>query len=384
MKRIGFLSLVTLLAASPAMAQTHSGLPVNVDIALAPTAVVAADQTRLVYELRITNFAPVPFDLSAIRVLSGETVLADYRGAGLEALLEPVGAANTSGHVRTLEPGKSIIAFVDLGLAPGATTPGTIRHELTFSRTGADGSTVERVVTGLALNVQGPAMVVGPPLKGRNWVAANGLFSPDHRRSYNAVDGQEHLAQRFAIDWVQLSPDGRFFHDSNSANGNFYGYGAEVIAVADGVVAAIVNDQPDNQGNNPASGRSPTLDSITGNCIVLDLGGGTFALYAHLQPGSIKVSVGQRVTPGQLLARLGNSGNSDAPHLHFQLMNGNSPLGAEGLPFALRAFTQVGVLSDLALLDSGKPWRGNGIPPRDIRQQFPADKAVIDFPDPAE
>jgi hypothetical protein len=78
-----------------------------------------------------------------------------------------------------------------------------------------------------------------------------------------------------------------------------------------------------------------------------------FAVYAHLQPGSLKVKLGDRVRAGQALALLGNSGNSDAPHLHFQLVDANSPLGAEGIPYEFEQFDQPGVAGGPDVLDGG-------------------------------
>ena len=73
--------------------------------------------------------------------------------------------------------------------------------------------------------------------------------------------------------------------------------------------------------------------------VVLDLGGGRFAFYAHLQPGSLRVKAGDRVKAGQVLGLVGNSGNSTEPHLHFHISNGISPLGSEGLPYAITGKT---------------------------------------------
>jgi len=70
--------------------------------------------------------------------------------------------------------------------------------------------------------------------------------------------------------------------------------------------------------------------------------GGRFAFYAHLQPGSLKVRLGQRVRRGQVLGLVGNSGNSTEPHLHFHLSDANSPLGSEGIPYGYAAFELVG------------------------------------------
>jgi murein DD-endopeptidase MepM/ murein hydrolase activator NlpD len=78
-----------------------------------------------------------------------------------------------------------------------------------------------------------------------------------------------------------------------------------------------------------------TSETVAGNHIVLDLGGGRYAFYAHFQPGSLKVKVGDRVTRGQVIGLVGNSGNSTEPHLHFHISDGVSPLGSEGLPYVL-------------------------------------------------
>lgn len=367
-------------SAVPAVAQVHSGFPVHVVIPEPPSPVIADGRTRLVYELHLTNFFSRAFDLIGIDVLAGDVTLASFRGDSLEAMLMPIGAQAAKDTGRTIEGGKTMVAFIDMTVPLHEPVPEHLSHRLLFTAKAGDGSTIERQVTGLDIKIQPDAPLIGAPLRGGSWVAANGLFNPDHRRSFNAVDGREHLAQRFAVDWVKLGPDGRFFRKNASANANFYGYGADVIAVADAVVSALVTDIPDNDGNNPQSGRSVTLDNITGNSLILDLGHGRFALYAHLQPGSFKVSIGDKVKTGQILAKLGNSGNSDAPHLHFQIMDANSALGAEGMPYAIESFTQLGTLSDLGILDEGKPWLAGKSPSRSLRKEFPVDKAIVTFP----
>ena len=270
------LTLAALLMALPAAAQTHSGFPVNVTVPKPPAPVMADGRARLVYELHVTNFYPGAIALSGIDIVAGDATLAAFRGAQLNVLLMPLGPEATANTVQVIEGGRTSVVFVDLTLEPGAALPQRIRHRLLFSVKVDKTTTIERIVEGITLDLQPPPLRIAPPLRGGRWVAANGLFAPDHRRSFNAVDGEEHLAQRFAIDWVLLGPDGRFFQKDASANANFPGYGAEVIAVADGVVAQIKTDLPDNAGNNPQSSRSVTLDSITGNAIVLDLGGGRY------------------------------------------------------------------------------------------------------------
>jgi murein DD-endopeptidase MepM/ murein hydrolase activator NlpD len=108
--------------------------------------------------------------------------------------------------------------------------------------------------------------------------------------------------------------------------------------VADGVVTETKDGIPQNVPGLESRAVPITLETVAGNHIILDLGHGRYALYAHLQTGSLKVKLGDHVKRGQVLALVGNSGNSIEPHLHFQLTNGNSPLGSEGIPYALESF----------------------------------------------
>ena len=75
-----------------------------------------------------------------------------------------------------------------------------------------------------------------------------------------------------------------------------------------------------------------------GNYLILDVGAGRYAFYAHLQPGSLRVNIGDRVKRGEVLAKLGNSGNSTAPHLHFHICDHNAALQCQGMPYVLEAF----------------------------------------------
>jgi murein DD-endopeptidase MepM/ murein hydrolase activator NlpD len=109
-----------------------------------------------------------------------------------------------------------------------------------------------------------------------------------------------------------------------------------VVEAADGL--------PDQIPNHPK--LLPTADQ-DGNHVILSLGKGVFAGYAHLRPGSVRVRPGQRVRAGQVLGELGNSGASTGPHLHFQLMTGPSLLDADGLPFMLRQFDLDGFATSL-------------------------------------
>jgi len=117
------------------------------------------------------------------------------------------------------------------------------------------------------------------------------------------------------------------------------------------------------------------LATVAGNHINLDLGGGVYAMYAHLQPGSLRVKLGQRVTRGQVLGLVGNTGNSSQPHLHFQLMDRNSPLASEGIPYSLEEYR-------INLRTSGDVEHLGGRPlgtPEAHRGELPLELQLVDF-----
>ena len=145
-------------------------------------------------------------------------------------------------------------------------------------------------------------------------------------------------AQRFAIDWFQFWPDGKELHGSPKDNKSYAAYGTEVLAVADGVVATVHDNIPENTPGPNSRAVPITRETIGGNFIILDIGDSRYAVYAHLQPGSLRVKMGDRVRRGQAIALLGNSGNSTGPHLHFQVVDRNSLLDSEGVPYVIDSF----------------------------------------------
>ena len=98
------------------------------------------------------------------------------------------------------------------------------------------------------------------------------------------------------------------------------------------------NKPPDNP-------EAPPFEELPGNHVTLRVAPGMFVLYAHMMPGSVRVHVGERVHRGQLLGRLGNSGNSATPHLHLQVQITRSFAG-DGLPFVFDRFRFLGQITE--------------------------------------
>lgn len=123
----------------------------------------------------------------------------------------------------------------------------------------------------------------------------------------------------------------------------------------------MVSDQPDIAPDELLGGLP--FDQLTGNRVVLDIGHGVFALYAHMEQNSMTVKVGEKVKKGEVIGRLGNSGNTLSPHLHFQLMRSSLPLTGDNVPWEIESFTLVGIARAAGVVsgpDSGP--RSNELP----------------------
>jgi len=208
----------------------------------------------------------------------------------------------------------------------------------------------------VTVSTQRPA-VISPPLRGPRWLDGNSCCDMTaHRMAMNPLDGNLWAAERFAIDYVQLSADGTIFTGDRSRPESYPYFGAPIHAVADGPVVAVLDGLPEQ-----VAGVSPVglpLEHYAGNHVVQDIGDGNFALYAHLKTGSVAVEPGDSLTAGQVIANLGNTGNTDAPHLHFHVMSTPDPLRSNGLPFVFKDFTLDGRLASMNALDpllTGQP-----------------------------
>ncbi|GAA2524545.1 MULTISPECIES: M23 family metallopeptidase [Streptomyces] len=187
---------------------------------------------------------------------------------------------------------------------------------------------------------------VAPPVTGR-WSALN---SPADRTPSHGIHAH---GQTYAIDILAEPAPGqrpafRWLWPLARRPQDYPAFGAPILAVADATVVRASDGQRDHLSRTSLPGLVYLMlvegsvrelcgtGRILGNHVVLDLGDGTYAAYAHLRRGSLTVREGDRVRAGQPIARCGNSGNSSEPHLHFQLMDAPDPDAARGVPFVWR------------------------------------------------
>jgi hypothetical protein len=349
------------------------GPRVEVVCSAPPIPVTIGKNKVLVYELHVTNFDVVPLTLKRISIFTSQhnseplTTLEDDK---LSAAMTRIGASMTtpthssarSEDTRTINPGGRNVVFLWIELPANQPVPANLWHQLVFSSTPAgtdkpSDATLQDFP--VAVN-QDPVPILGPPFGGGIWLAGDGPANDSsHRGSILAIDGYIYSPERFAIDWVKIGSNGDTRHNGNTKNENWWGWGEPILAVADGEITEVVDEFPDN---TPRLLPPVTMDNIAGNHIILQISPNRFVTYAHLQIGSIKVRTGDHVHRGDVLALLGNSGNTNGPHLHLQLTDHNSVLQSQGIPFAFAAFTYLGPGSDYPEKQVSLPWV-NSLPP---------------------
>lgn len=380
------IALAWCACAAPANeAPTRPRLVQSVDlhVPVAPIPVQVAGKPHLAYELHVANFRPVEATLTRVAVFDAGhgTLLLDLRDAKLSGSMGRPGVSATAADKRVLGPGMHGVVYFWVPLDASAPLPAKLKHRVEVDLPRSNG--VEHVVVetaALDVSKAKPA-ALGPPLRGGPWVA---LYDPamvgGHRTSIYTLEGRARIPARFAIDWVRLEQDASRARGDASQIANWHGYGAEVLAVADAVVAETADDLTEAPSLDDAHGLMP-LENASGNYITLDLGGGRFAFYEHLKHGSIRVKRGDRVKRGQVIALLGNSGSSSSgPHLHFHVADASAELAAEGLPYLFDSFEVIGGFSSIDAFASGQRW--DEAPPGasgQRKQELPAANSVVVF-----
>ena len=174
------------------------------------------------------------------------------------------------------------------------------------------------------------------PLAGTWWAVQAGDWSDFHKT--------EVYSQPFAVDFVKLGAEGRTHQGSGRVLTDHHSWHQPVYAAAGGKVAYVCFDMPDM-----APGAIPDqaimrddMRRLLGNAVAVSHANGEFSYYAHLQQASLQVNEGEMIRRGTLLGRVGNSGNSPGPHLHFHVMNGPNLFIDQGLPFRFSHFEAGG------------------------------------------
>jgi hypothetical protein len=356
--------------------------PLLLAIQDAPVPFMGSDgRVHLVYELGMTNFSSGDITVEKVEVVGDGAILQTLDIAAVAGRLQAAGQREPSG---TLARSTRALLFLDVMLAAGAKAPTELSHRITMRASAAPPGQQEFIENGGTTSVDKQAVaVVSPPLRGDHYISADSCCDATrHTRAALPVNGRLWVAQRYAVDWEQTDASGRIYVGPREKLESYAIFGKPVLAVANAVVVSVIDGLPEQ-----TPGKYPTnipLDQADGNSVILDLGEHRYALYAHMQPGSIKVHRGEKVHPGQVIGLVGDTGNSIVPHLHFQVTAGPSSLSANGLPYEISEFQVTGKTGGTEAFDQaesdGTPLAITPLDPAQaVKQALPLDQLIISF-----
>ncbi len=356
------VSGAAMLAATPAQAANDANAvisPLAFSVLSAPGPVLGGDgRMHLAYELKVINQSYSPsrvVDLQSIQARAkGRAIGRDYDAAALAAVMR----IDSAGLGNELQPGQAGWILMDVSYPSRRKPPHRLRHtiSLTSYPVGDPDAVTALEFTGVETPVgRSPAIEVQPPLRGSGWVVGNGCCDEfnAHRGALLAIDGTVHAPERFAIDFLQLDSANELFTGPLDQLSSYPFYGAKIHSAAPGKVVRIQDSQPESVPGSLPPGQ--TIQTAGGNYVVVDVGDGHYVFYAHMQLHSLRVKVGDKVRAGQVLGLLGNTGNTNAPHLHFHVMDSPSPLSSNGLPYTFTRYRGQGRVTDLETAFSGDP-----------------------------
>jgi len=352
--------------------------------------------THVAFSMQFTNIWSLPVTIQSAEVvdpsqsdkLTGANhviSIKDEDVTGLVKLTTLPPSMDKASYSSKLGAGESGVMFFDLTYVDSNDVPCAISlrvHVLQPENKHLPESTV--VSPPLKLNSQ-PANVLAPPFKGDGWVDGNGccLEIGPHRFVTNPMNGTLDPSEQFAIDWIKIDSQGKAFRGDGKKPEQWLCYGTELLAVAPGTVVEVMRDLPDETPGVAPSNL--TIPQIAGNHVLVDLGNGRYAMYAHMAPQSVTVHVGDHVKAGDKLGLLGNSGNTTGPHLHFQISDRPSILDTTSLPFVFESMAlQYRISSNLDDIENFSI-AGTALPmvmkaAKPLTQSMPLARDVIEFP----
>jgi len=333
--------------------------PLAATVLTNPISVRGTDgQLHMTYELLLTNASPLSVRVEQVLVggEDADRILLSLEGDQLAGEMTPF--AGTPGSEATEDPtqdgGSTTIAsgaigivWVDVTTDSQAEPPETLANRVVASILRPDGQSVpfDGIVARVPVNRSTP-LELSPPVGNGLWYMSDGCCTGDthHRRGLAPINGQLLVPQRYAVDWYRVDDQHRAWAGDPSQLKSYLAYQQPVLAAADGTVVSSLDGLPNNP-DLPHPPPIPPIEQTVGNFVILKVDGG-YLLYGHLDPGSVRVATGQQVSRGDVLGLIGTSGNSTAPHLHFQAMTTPTFFPTDSPPYVFDRFELVGQVTE--------------------------------------
>jgi hypothetical protein len=313
---------------------------------------------HLTYELLLTNASPlkVRVEQVLVGVEDADRILLSLEGDHLAGEMSPL--VGTSGSEGTEDPsqggdptiiasGASGIVWIDLTMDTDVEPPDILANRVVAAILRPDDQSVpfDGIVARVPVDHSTP-LELSPPVGNGLWYMSDGCCTGDthHRRGLAPINGQLLVPQRYAVDWYRVDDQHRAWVADPSQLNSYLAYQQPVLAAADGIVVSTLDGLPNNP-DLPHPPPIPPIEQTVGNFVILKVDGG-YLLYGHLDPGSVRVATGQQVSRGDLLGLIGTSGNSSAPHLHFQVMTSPTFFPTDSPPYVFDRFELVGQVTE--------------------------------------
>lgn len=363
---VSVLAFAFLVVAPPRArpADTTRTVPL---VRLLPAALLRAPvhgQWGLEADIEITNPGPDTVTLQRITLRvhdrAGRLLFERYaagNGGVRVALADPV-----------VPPGATRLAFNPFDLLPGDLPLDSVDVALRFAdRAGR----AAEVVVGAAVHPVRQRARLRLPVTTAALVPNGGELTSHHRRldttdPYARSLGIRGNFMRYGLDFLAVDAMGRLFRGDGAANADWFGWDAPALAPGDGIVVATFDGQPDNDVIGEENRFDPAVLShdpmrLYGNYVVIEHDAETYSVLGHLRQGSVAVHVGERVRGGQRLGRIGSSGTSTRPHLHYELRTGPG-IVAEGLPVLFDGYVRI-LGTRRVHVPRGHPYAGDLVAP---------------------
>ena len=328
------------------------------------------------YDLLVTSVFSGPVTLKFVDVTdeSGKTLM---RLDG-DRLVEATQPLLDQKPVKSIPASSAVAVEIDLILPGKTTVPARLSHRIAydFSMTDPLATIIgKKQVDGPVVSVnQTPPIVIASPLAGTGWLALNGCCSPNvHRNTRVGATDRIATSETFALDWMRVD-EGKECKNDCTRNDDYSCFGVPVRSVSDGEVIGVRNDMPDERPSMIQSANIKTPFDYGGNFVYVRIRPDLYAFYGHLQTGSVTVKPGDKVKTGTVLGKLGNSGNTSAPHLHFGLLDRPDVLVSNSLPFVIDKLTITGRLK------AGEPGQAS-IEPKtvDVKDAYPLVLEIVTY-----
>jgi murein DD-endopeptidase len=332
--------------------------------------------TTIIYELNLLNVTDDSVMVKKLEVINAadSSVIAIFDDIGIIARLHKAGKRVASA---TIGSGEQRIFYIETTINSNLPIVEGLLHQITCEQkvSGIDKTSI--VHGAIATIANEPPVLLGSPVSGGPWVAIHdSSWERGHRRVVYTINGQARIPGRFAIDFMKVDNRGKVSRGDRDLISNWFGYGQEVLAVADGIVSATQNEFPESSTLSSHPVYKP--EHAAGNYISIRLHNGQYAFYEHLKPGSVLVKPGQQVRKGEVIAKLGFTGQTTGPHLHFHVADDESLLGSEGVPFIFEKFTLLGAYPDFSVFEK-ECWKPNPRHSIKIMSEHPASNTVLRF-----